>query len=551
MKVRQTASGLVAGMARLALTATKRWQMHPGLRSWLVSVGYQGAFQSTDPLNFDLRGWTPRNATADQTLVWNLTNLIAQCRQLERENPTARGAIEDWKAGIVGTGIGIEPDTGNPEWDAMIRDDWLRWCEDCTPEGNSLWELQSQAMGEWCTAGSHLWQVKIDESRIDRGLPPIVLAPIEAEWLTLYPIKPIGKGNVYIRGVEMTQDGVPVAYHVMDYNLLNTLGIGTAYGGPGSVINAADIIHGFEKRRPRQTHGEPILAIGITRLKQEEQLVSIELKAARNTALIANAITSEMHPDMTDQYGNPVDQIVAGATIRLAPGEDIKTIENKRPSEKIGPFRSVLRGDLASALRVSRQALDRDYSTANYSSMRTCRIDLEKIRKPVQQTFARTAASAPYLRVLPWILMARGIAIPSDKDQRARLFNHRVMPDREKYLDPVKDANAAIYAVQNGLSTLQKECASIGEDYEQVRARRLQELKEQDQANVERIASIQAAIQTLKNANPGLQLEWYQVMAAGGADSNPATFVQGVARGHAATSAAGKSQDEQEDSDAA
>lgn len=509
-----------------------------GLRSWLVSVGYLGAFPSTDPLNLDNQGWYPRNATADQTLVWNLTNLIAQARQLARENPTARGVLEGWKADVIGTGIGVDPDTGNEDLNAKIRPIWKAWCENATPEGNTLWELQSQAMGEWCEAGAHLWREITIPERVAQGLPPIVFTPLEVEWLTLYPIEKIADGCTYVRGVEMDQWGRPLRYHVMDYNLLNTLGIGVSYGGPGYVIPADKIIHGFEKRRPRQTHGEPILAIAITRLKQEEQLVSIELKAARNTAAVANVITSDWHDDNKDQYGTPIEQVPAGATVRLFPGEKIQTVQNNRPTTNLGPFIEVLKRNVAAALRSSLQWIDRDVGRASYANSRMDELLSARVRKPVQDTIARTVASAPYLRVLPWILLQLGVAIPADPAKREALFRHKLMPDRPKYVDPIKDELAAKKAIDDGLSTLQEECGAIGRDWKQVAEQREVETETQDAMLVRRIASISKAIATAQAKDPNLKLEWAQVLTAGGAQSAPGAYLDAIAAFDASNSKA-------------
>lgn len=526
-------------------TLSKIFQaLPPKARSWLVSVGYLGSYASTDPQRLFLEGLNVLNATADQALAYNLTKLIAQCRQLERNNATARAIIEGWKADVIGTGIGVEPDTGDTDLNNRIRPLWNAWCECATPDGRTLWELQAQALSECCTAGALLWREVSLPSRLSSGQLPICFAALEVEWLTTYPLGPVGSGSSFVRGIELDPWGRPLNYHIMDYNQMNTLGIGTGYGGPGEVVPAGQIIHGYEQRRPRQSHGEPLLAPAIERLYQTGRLVDTELKAANNTSAIAVAITSEYQPDITapniaaaqnaanfslGAASAPVNDIPAGSLVRLFPGEDVKTIQNNRPSQLIKDFRGMLRGDEAAATRSSQQWLDRDSSRANYSSMRMDELLTERVRGPVQNILGRFVASQPYERVLPWILLKLGVQIPANVEARARMFSHKLMPDRPKYVDPTKDGQAAVYLIDHGLSTKQEEAANRGRDYEKIRERLQIEQVEQDADTVNRIASLQKAINQAKKKDPTLNVNWSQIMAIGGAATAPGAFLEGSA----------------------
>ena len=509
-------------------------------RSWLNAIGYMSAYNATDPDRLFLEGFLPRNATSDQTLNWNLTNLVAMLRQLERNNPSVKGLVEGWMADVVGTGIDVEPDTGDEKLNARIREEWQRWCECCTPCGKTLWEMQAQAMVEWCTGGGHFWRDTIIASRVDQDQIPYCMMPVEIEWLTLLPIKPIGKDSYFTRGIELDNYGRPIAYHVMDYNLLNQQGLSTAWGGPGDVVPASQMIHGYQYRRPRQAHGEPLLSNVVERTYQDGKLVDVELKSSIAGSAVSGVIKTIDLQDwnstraVTDQYGNitgttqtaPVVEMQPGVFARLTPGEDVTIAANPRPSQQIAPFRKGIRGDMAAGACSSQQWLDRDLAGVTYSSMRGDELITERIRKPKQQVFARYVATMPYERALPWILLKLGIVMPTNAAVKRQLFRHKLMFDRPKYVDPEKDSKAADFQVKNGLSTIEEECAARGKDYRKIREQRQKEVTQADQDTVARMVAIATALRAAKAANPELEsVNVATVLAVGGAATAPGAFL--------------------------
>jgi hypothetical protein len=85
-------------------------------------------------------------------------------------SPVYRGLVEGRKAELVGTGIGIEPMTGDKGLDKVLRDLWNEQASDLGHLGESLWELQRIASGEIDAGGSVLWRGLVLPERIDDGL---------------------------------------------------------------------------------------------------------------------------------------------------------------------------------------------------------------------------------------------------------------------------------------------------------------------------------------------------------------------------------------------
>jgi len=71
---------------------------------------------------------------------------------------------------------------------------------------------------------------------------------------------------------------------------------------------------------------------------------------------------------------------------------------------------------------------------------------------------------------LPYICARLGIAIPR--------VTYRLLPDGQPYVDPQKDAEAAITAIEGGLSTYEAEIAKRGGDYRQIWRQKAKENEE-------------------------------------------------------------------------
>jgi lambda family phage portal protein len=441
-----------------------------GIGNALASFsGWLGAYNATNPRRLVLEGFKPHKASADNSLVYNRQTLVNICRHLERNTATGRALVEGMRADIVGTGIDVEPDTGDEALNKRIRDEWLRWAEAAAVDKTPLWELQNQAVGEIACAGCMLWRYVQMPERINEGLPPLAILPLEAEWFSNIPLDSVPEDLYFMDGIIRDKLGRVVAYDLINPDAA----ILTANPGiVGERVPAAFIDHGFEKRRALQTHGEPILAPAIERIKQEEDLVTIELQSAKNSAAMSVAITSKSHPDMLADDADPASDVVndvpLGATVRLFPDEDIKAINMTRPNPLVKDFRGMLRGDIAASCRVPRKWLDKDYSSATFMNTRMEQLDAKRQNRHTQNWLGRHIASRPYIEVLPWILLRLGVAIPKNPQAKAKLFAHKLMPDLPDYVDPVKDGMAAIQNRGGGLTTLQDECAAKGKDWRKV-----------------------------------------------------------------------------------
>lgn len=436
--------------------------------TWTANNLGMTGYSATDPRRKILsKAQRPTSSTANELATSSLVQLRNYSRQLERNNPTARAAVEGLVALVVGSGIDLEPDTGDKELDDLIRKEFKDWCEQCSVDGRDIYALQSQGFREVATAGEGLWRYVMLPEREAEGQIPLAILPLECEWLDdwVTGISYDMQGyEVQVGPVRVDRYGRPVSYILKNPDM----------GAPWSAetVPASAINHFYEKRRSMQTRGEPWFAPVIETLQQERDLVDAELQAAVTSSAIGLAITSDLQDTLdTDEEGttdDPAQSLKIGGVARMLPGEKVESFQNTRPSQQIMPFRSGLRGDTAAAMRLPQRFLDRDVSRANYSSMRADMLDTDRILSPVREWYGHATIGRCYKEVLPFIMVRLGKPMPRMK--------YRLIPDGQPYVDPQKDVAAALEAIAGNLSTYEAEIGKRGGDWSKVMEQRAKEI---------------------------------------------------------------------------
>lgn len=433
------------------------------------------------------------SGAADSDIAQSRSVLRQRSRHAHQNSASARAIVESLVALVVSSGIDVVPDSGEEDVDAAIREQWVAFTECADASGMcDLWELQRQAMRSWVISGEFLWQMVNIEDPC-RPIPLAIMA-LEADQLSDEPVEKVDAGNDFAYGIETNRYGKPVFYHVLSEPVDNPHGsLGGSLipksGGSltatisgrkqitGARIPAENIIHGFEPLRPGQKRGEPGLAPVLGTLHQERQLVETELTSAKIGAAPAMAIRTtgsgwpnQGDPNFKEEVGGQRQyDLTPGSIAVLGDGEEIQVLKNDRPSQMIAPFRTMLRGDLAGAMRIPQRYIDRDVSRANYSSMRADMLDTRRMLDPVQNLFGRFAAKRVYELAFVQLATAAGARIPREgTPERIRAQRCKVHPDGWAYVDPEKDVKAAVAAITAGLSTWSDEAQRRGGDIDQI-----------------------------------------------------------------------------------
>lgn len=494
--------------------------LHIGLRlrrAWRALTGYQGAGSNNSVWG---RGRHLRDLPPDALLALEGPTLRERARFLYRNWSSARAGVNALVDLAISTGIDVQPDTGSERVDRRLHDIWLDWAADCGTDGQPLWELERQLFRSEVLEGDGFWQI-VWLADTSRALP-IALHPLSREQLSDLPVRAIPTGHRFASGVEYDRLGRTIGYHFADDDprlgpqsssaLLGaaalglagqtpglTAALGTGLSGsaltrPGVFVPAEQIIHCYEPLHPGQHLGEPWLASVINTMHQEAELVRTELASAKASSAAAFAIVTKAvdgwglgeaaaapgEPDSapTDGRGNTDFQISPGGTFRLDPDEDVKVLSHTRPAQQIAPFRQMLRGDLAAALRIRQADLDKNYSNANYNSLRAAQLDLRRQIEPVQGRIAAQSVCRLWSSMLPVLTVAAGLRLPQERRALRRWQRAHPAPDGFPFVNPVQDIQGAMLAIRSGMSTWRIECGSRGRDDREIHRQLRQELSD-------------------------------------------------------------------------
>jgi lambda family phage portal protein len=445
------------------------------------SLGLSG-YYSTDPRRKVGDPIQEVGGTLNQLLGGDLYRLARQLRQLDRNNASIRAIIEGHLADLIGTGIGVAPDTGDEDLNQRIKAEWDLESDRLGVCGESDTELQRLWCREIDVAGNALGRVVPDAQR-PPGYAPISILPLEVEWLS--PVGEIKPGNSFCAGVEFDGYGRPVAYHLCDPN------------GNGTVerVDASLIIHGFERKRAQQAVGEPRLCAVIERALQRARLIDSELRSAVNASTLSTFLKSPYHHDVTDEgdtdsAGESVylTEFPLGTHANLAPGDEIGVVKSDRPNMEVQDFARALDGDIAAAASSSRVWLDRDGSQYNFANSRFDQIRTNMLVRPYQMWFGKACAGRVYEIYLPFILARLGIS------PRPGISRYRLQPDIPQETDEKASADALARMQASGVTTRDDWLSQRGKDWRKIAEQAHIEQLESDAQAVNRIKAISEKI---------------------------------------------------------
>lgn len=291
-------------------------------------------------------------------------------------------------------------------------------------------------------------------------------------------------GNTVVGGVEKNARQVPVAYWIREShpgdlgtNAKRTWRRLTRYS---TNLGRPQVLHAFDKLRASQTRGITRFATVLKLFKAFSTFTDKTLEAAALNALFLGFIKSSAGPsavsesfdseelagwaaDREDYYNeNPIE--VNGAQMPvLGPDDDVQMQTTARDTSGFDGFtRSILRL-IAAALGVTYEELSMDFSTTNYSSARAALMIAWKETLALRGLIEQQVA---WLFFAAWLEEAIDIGrivlpegAPDFYDHIDAYVEGRWRGPGRGHIDPTKEIAAAAARIEQGISTLEDECA--------------------------------------------------------------------------------------------
>ena len=411
--------------------------------------------------------------SADEEIKGALKVLRNRCRDLTRNNAYARRFISLAKANTVGdrgVTLQVKARNDNGAMDNLGNDSieiaWKRWGRmgQCSVDGKISWvDAQRLFIENLVRDGEVLVRLVKYPNDFRFALEFIESDLLDEEYNVTLP-----NGHRIRMGVELDSFNRPVAYHLFTAHPgdNSTMWMGKSYNR----IPADKMIHAFLPERAMQTRGAPWMSPVIADLKMLNGYREAELVAARVGASKMGFFTSPtgdgFTPDDTDNKV-PIMEAEPGTFHQLPDGVNFTQFDPTHPTTAFADFeKAILRG-IASGLGVSYTSLANDLEGVSYSSIRQGALEDRDQWKIVQDFLIQHFVEPVYRSFLMSIMENSVINIPAsrfDKFAEATVFRARGF----QWVDPLKEMNAAVVGLQNGLLSMQDIANQQGRDVEEI-----------------------------------------------------------------------------------
>ena len=431
--------------------------------------------------------WGTTVTSADAELRNDVGALRSRWRQLERDNDYAARFLNLMSNNVIGPdGIQLVMHILDPNGKldtkacGVVEAAWLKFSrkENCTISGlftmNQVCDL---ALRSAARDGSILCQKIIGkEAGNSFGF---ALKPMEADHLDRFYSGYAPNGNEVRLGVEYDKDSVgqkrkPVAYWITPRHPGDFIGYSGNY--TRRRVPAVEVIHLFRATRFEQSEGVPWGTSAMSGLNmlggfQEAALVASRAGACQS-GFIENETGEEYLGDGVDSNGQPINQIEPGEIKSLPKGARYKANNPAYPHIGYGEYvQSVLRG-ISSGLGVSYMSISGDLNGTSYGSGRIGLLEEREMYRKIQNWFIDDFMLPIFGAWLPYAFLSGEIALPFAKFDK---FNQPTWKARSwAWLDPLKDQEANLLAINNFLDSPQSILAKQGENPDKI----LNEIKE-------------------------------------------------------------------------
>jgi lambda family phage portal protein len=198
---------------------------------------------------------------------------------------------------------------------------------------------------------------------------------------------------------------------------------------------------------------------------REAEVIAARIGASK-MGMITTPSGDEFQADGLENDFQPVIDVEPGTFHQLPNGYDFKMFDADHPNTGYAEFESAMLRGISSGLNVSYAALSSDLSSVNYSSIRQGALD-ERDGYRSLQTFMIEHFVEPIFR--SWLSSSMdfgGVPLPANKYDKF-LDNANFRGRGWNWVDPLKEINAAVIGLQNGVLSMQDVAANYGRDVEE------------------------------------------------------------------------------------
>ncbi len=421
-----------------------------------------------------LRGWLPPLENINSLVASGGPRLLARSRELVVTNGYAANACEAFASNLVGDGIKPSSLIEDPALRDRVQRLWLAWTDEADADGlTDFYGLQAMVAREMFVAGECFVRLRPRQAE-DGLLVPLQLQLLQSEMLPFDATQTAPNGNRIRCGIEFDAIGRRQAYHFRRRHPGDSTDQGMATTETVRVP-AEDVLHIYRPIDAGQIRGLPHVAPAMVRLFLLDQYDDAELDRKKTAAMFAGFITKTAPEEQlmgeieaTDDSGATVS-LEPGTLQVLLPGEDVKF---SSPADVGGgyeafQYRTLL--SVSASLGLPYHLVTGDVRQANYSSLRA---ELVEFRRRVEQlqhgVIAHQLCRPVWARWLETAVLAGALELPDFARSPARYCPVNWIPPRWDWVDPLKDIQAQVLAMEAGIISRRKVVEATGYDIEEI-----------------------------------------------------------------------------------
>ncbi|WP_322009233.1 phage portal protein [Paraburkholderia sp. J12] len=429
-----------------------------GLRALGRAVRSAYAFQAADTGRLN-GNWTALAIPADWIITRNLRPLVARSREQCMNNDYAKAFLRLCRQNVVGpNGVVLKTAVRKPrggmdeETNRALKDAWEDWGhkKNASVTGKRSWKaIQRQCVQSAAQDGEFFVRIVMGADAGPWGFALQVIDPLRIP--IDYNVDKYNAKNFIRHGIEFTQYGRPVAYH------LTTVDDGEAeyqYGGVGYIrIPADEMIHGYLEDLVGQKRGLPWMATALFRMRHMQGFEDAAIINARVGASKMGFVqwAEGRGPDWDDEESESALQIDAepGTFPVLPDGAELKEFLPQYPTGEFLPtYKTLLRGATA-GMGVAYNNLANDLEGVNFSSIRQGTLDEREHWKELQEWLIEDLIQPVFEAWLKYSLLKGRIVSANGTPLSAALYSKLQkgcgwQPRRWQWIDPTADVDAAV-----------------------------------------------------------------------------------------------------------
>ena len=441
--------------------------------SQLSSIGGARGYRSSRPSRVGDQQGGSGSADYHLEAERDRHRMIERARQLCRNNAIAAGLISRIVEMVAGCAPRPQAMTSDVEWNQKAEAYWSNWFKRPidTRQMFTGRDVVRLAIEGYCRDGEFYV--------IEQNTGAVLC--VEADRVSAPPSKRYQPGHV--DGIDLDpRTGAPVKYYVAPYRGDEYFNASVTEFEERDEFEARWVLHMARRDRPTQTHGLSLFASCAEWFESLERYIEAEIVSARMAAcvglIIKSAAPSFGLGNITgSQQGNtfPRMNMEPGMVRELAPGEDVYQIDPKRPVTQFGDFVTQFSRILGLPAGLPLELIMLDFSRGSYSSVRGAMTQGHLALTSIFEALKESILAPLWC----WKIsqgMADG-ALPQNPEFERHGWIKKPWPQ----LDPIKEMQAELMALDAGLKTHGEALAGQGKDWDDFIDRRAAEQKQLDE----------------------------------------------------------------------